>query len=317
MRDSLKLVLSIAAIILVLVSGGIILYNLGTKADPLAEESSVMNSYDVTWTIKENRLSNVSDFVSKNTEYKKTISFKTPNLKDITVRLQWIDDNAPFFGFFGRDTLTLTVITPAGDAFRQSAQCTRRTKQGFIEITIPVKTNLPASQVISSPTLLSAGEQLRETSFDYTWVNEEFTIQVFDQIGEIRPLKRMHDHGNDFELEITSEYYHATFIVNSGVKETNIPDDTYTTTSMIPPSVCPFCDGVFQHEPWCPYYEDPFEDDFFEDHSYDFSSPDPWNNHYHSYAPIPVDNPWQIFFAYLLFLLMVFFGKIWVFGGIF
>jgi uncharacterized membrane protein len=71
--------------------------------------------------------------------------------------------------------------------------------------------------------------------------------------------------------------------------------------------MCPFCDGEFHHEPWCPYYEDPFEDDFFED--------DAWDDD-HDYEPIPLDKPWQFILAYFMFLFMVFFSKMWVFGGI-
>jgi hypothetical protein len=308
MRNSSKLFLSLVVTVIIVVSGVIIFYKPSTKADTIDGKTPKKNTYDVGWVVKKSSLLNISDFVSRNTVYKKTISFETPNLKDITFRLRWTDDTAPFFGLCGLDTLTLTVTTPDATTITKSARCTRITKQGLIEITIPVKNNIPPSLRVESTSLIEAGQQLLDTSFDFTWVNEEFTLQVSDHIGEFRLLKRLRDTGNDFTLEITSQYYHATIINNENLKETsNTREGIFKETSYIPPSMCPFCDGEFHHEPWCPYYEDPFEDDFFED--------DPWDDD-HDYEPIPLDKPWQFILAYFMFLLMVFFSKMWVFGGI-
>jgi hypothetical protein len=120
-------------------------------------------------------------------------------------------------------------------------------------------------------------------------------------------------------LEITSQYYQASIRDDESLGEiSDTPGDTIKESGMVPPSACPFCDGVSMHDPWCPYYEDPFddddpfEDDPWDDHSYN----DPWDDD-HDYEPIPVDEPWQILFTFAVFLLWMFFGNILIFGGLF
>jgi hypothetical protein len=312
MRRPGKVLVSGALVILIIAAGCFVFYKPSSKADTLDPESS-LHSFVVHWDIKQTSLLNVADFVDKKAGYTKTISFQTPNLKDIILRLRWTDDTT-LFGFFGRDTLTLTVITPNGIRIAQSARCTRNTRQGLIELTIPVKQSNPDSQVIQATDILSAGVLL-ETSFDYTWVDTEFTVQISDVIGELRPLKRLQDLGNDFTLEITSRYYHATFIDETNTAGTgNESEDTIRETGFIPPSACPFCDGGMTHKPWCPYYEDPFEDDFFND---DDSYRDPWEDDHPAYQPIPWDKPGRVILLYLMFLMMMYLSQIWVFGGIF
>jgi hypothetical protein len=133
-------------------------YKPSIKADKINEETSSTNTYDVEWTVKKNSLLSISDFVSKKTVCKKTVSFETPNLKDITFRLRWTDETTALFGLYGRDTLTLTIITPDGTIITESARCARITKQGLIEITIPLKNNKPSSLRIKSTCLIGAGQ---------------------------------------------------------------------------------------------------------------------------------------------------------------
>jgi hypothetical protein len=318
MRGSSKIFLSLAATFLIFISGIIVFYKPSTRADILNEENLPMHAYDVEWMVKKSLLPSISDFVSKNTGYKKTVSFETPNLKDIIFQLRWIDDTSSFFGFFGRDTLTLSVTTPDGTSFTKSARSERITKQGHIEISVLVNTSMPRPVKVLSTSILGAGQQLRGSSFDYTWADKEFIVEVSDRIGEFRFLKRWRDAGNDFDLNITSEYYRASIAEDESFSVTNgISEGTVKETSLIPPSMCPFCEGEFHHEIWCPYYEDSFEDNLFDDDPFE---DDQWdnnwdNNHGNTYG-VHVDTPGQLIFMYVLFLLMVFFSKMWVFGGI-
>lgn len=315
MRRPGKLLVSVALVLLIIAVGYFVFYKPSSKAEFSDYESS-LHSFVVDWDIKKISLLNVTDFVDKNTGYTKTISFQIPNLKDIVLRLRWTDVTT-FFGFFGRDTLTLTVITPDGTRIVQSARCARSTRQGLIELTIPVMQSTPDSQVVHATDLLQAGVVLK-TSFDYTWADTEFTVQVSDVIGELRPLKKLQDLGNDFTLEITSWYYHATFFDETNAGTSNDSEDDIRETGFIPPSACPFCDGGMTHKPWCPYYEDPFEDDFFSDDDFfdDDSYRDPWEDDHSPYQPIPSDQPGRVILLYLLFLMMMYLSQIWVFGGI-
>jgi hypothetical protein len=316
MRRSGKLFISVGSVILIIAGGCFVLYKSSSRADSVADTTS-LHSYAVTWDVRQSSFLSISDFVDKKTVYSKSVSFKTPNIKDVIIRLWWIDDTVSFFGFFGRDALTLSVITPDGARVSQSARCARDTRQGFIELSIPVMRHIPASQTFQSADRLHAGEVLK-TSFDYTWVDDEFTVQVSDAIGEFRPLRRLRDPGNDFTLEITNRYYQASLVGEEDLEPTsNLTTGNVLQTGLIPPSVCPFCDGGITHEPWCPYYEDPFEDDFFDDDDLfnDHSYRDPWEDDTTRYQPIPWDKPGRVILLYVMFLVMMYLSQVWVFGG--
>jgi hypothetical protein len=304
MRDVIKILVSLSATGLILFSGILIVYRPPSKAGT-QEISPKVTSYNVDWTVKKSAILQLTDYVSKNTRYEKIISIDSPNLKEITVNLSWIDDKTLFLNRLGLDTLELEVIKPDGSIQRKSEKSSRITKQGHIELTIPIQTIKPTSSIIKSENLRDAGKQLKEKFFNYTWVNEALTIIVTVQVGELRPLKRLSDSGNDFNLKVTSQYYHATLTANSGSSENSSTNsDSYKEISLIPPGGCPICDGTIYHEPWCPYYEDPFHDDPWDD--------DPWND----IEPVHVDKPWQIILGYIMFFLMVYFSKLVIFGGI-
>jgi len=305
MRDAMKILVSLSAICLILFSGVLIVYRPSTKAD-MQQSVSQIKQYTVDWTVKESSILHLTDFVSKNSKYKKTVSIESPTLKEITVNLSWIDDKALCFNRLGLDSFQLEVITPDGMTQKKSEKSSRITKQGHIELTIPIRRTKPTSTMIESNCLKEAGKQLKEKFLDYTWFDKEITIIVTVQVGELRPLKRLSDTGNDFNLKVTSQYYHAIRTVNSGSSEGNSSNgDSYKGTNLIPPpGGCPICDGTISHEPWCPFYENPFHDDPWDD--------DSWND----IEPVHVDKPWQIILGYIVFFIMVYFSKLIIFGGI-
>jgi hypothetical protein len=306
---------SIAIVIL----GSVIFFYKAPMAETVELDANDINSYIVDWNVRE-ETSKITDFVSKTSNYESTVSFETPNLKEITFNLSWIDDKAPFLCRFGLDTLTLEIITPDGNKLMDSAKSARKTKQGNIKITFPVNNIKPTAFILESENILEVGKQLDKKYFDYTWVDEEFIITVFVQVGEIRPLKRLVDNGNDFDLEIIYSYYHASITETRDSTDTEINgyNSFKETGYIIPPSMCPFCDGSAFHYPWCPYYEDPFDDDDWRDD--DWRDDDDWwdddwrdddkNNDHENYDQGNTSViPWSVVRAFIFFYILLFTGS--------
>ena len=306
-----KKILSLIIVFTLITVGFGIFYNESPKK-AVDSGNSDTNSYVVDWKVKESSLISCSEYISKNSDYEKTISFETPNLKEITFSLSWTDDKAPFLGRFGLDTLILEVTTPDGRKLTESVKSAKKTKQGNIEITLPINNIKPTALTLESEDILEAGKQLNTDYFDYIWVDEEFTVKVSVQPGEIRPLKRFADRGNDFDLEIIYSYYHASLTEGEKTTDTDsIGDNSFKETEYVPPpSMCPFCDGNAWHEPWCPYREDPWDDDWWEDDD------DPWEDDWweddddYRYT---IESPWEAVVLFIFFLFTVFFQSMLIF----
>jgi len=205
------ILISIVSAFLLLGTGiGYILYNPQKNTlssdDPLGET----RAYDVTWKTTFVATSHMKGFAGTDSDYVNTVSFGQPNLKEIRFTLNWTDDKATVLNRCGLDTLTLQIISPDGSTVQDSAKSAPRTKYGCVDIVVPLKTEGFKPLTLHSRDLFEATSQLRDTYDDNSWVNKAFTVRISVQAGEIRPLKRLRDRGNDFDLAITPVYYVAS-----------------------------------------------------------------------------------------------------------
>jgi len=217
-----KLIIIIAVVIIIISGIGIATYN------PLEEEANEKivkgNTYSVDWDERTNSIF-YSEFVEKNTPYEGTVSINRGNLKEIIFNLSWVDNKATILNRFGLDTLTLEITTPDGTLYEESAKSARISKEGNIEIAIPVN-GMPSTDSIMANDSFEAEEKLNEEPYyNDKWVNEIFDIKISVKIGEIRILKRLKDSGNDFELEVSYDYYSAT-LTEEETKETGSGNDS-------------------------------------------------------------------------------------------
>lgn len=206
-----KLIVIIAVAVIIIAAIGIAAYTSpDTKINGLLGTGE--NMYTVTWEEKTNSLSPISDFAGKNAPYENTISINHGNLKEITFNLSWVDNKATLLGRFGLDKLTLEVTTPDGTIYKESGKSASKTKEGNVAISV-LNYDMPSTDSIEAEDYDEAEEKLNEDPyFNDKWVNEDFTIKVSVQIGEIRILKKLADKGNNFDLEITYEYYYGSLM---------------------------------------------------------------------------------------------------------
>jgi hypothetical protein len=202
-----KIVIIVAVIILVFAGVGVAMYQ---SPQTTSNISSIIieKSYDVSWTLRNGSVSTISEFAGKKSPYQGTISIPEGNVKSITFNLSWTDDHMTFMKRMGLDSLTLEVTMPNGtDYFTETNTSAKITGEGTISHTI-VNGIIPPKTPIKADNEQDAQTKLKDKSYnDDSWTEKEITINVSVQIGEIRILKKMRDKGNDFELQITYQYY--------------------------------------------------------------------------------------------------------------
>jgi len=278
MKRGYKFIILIAIIVIIVLMFGTLFFESPKKADTVLTGNNTTEFYFVKWELKEGSLSSISDSTDKKTSFEDAVLMNQGNLKKVIFNLKWVDDKA-IFGVFGLDTLTLTVTTPDGYKYQETMKSAKNTKEGNIILEISVE-ETPSIEPIKSESLFESQEQLKNKPYYLDkWVDEEFTIDVCVTVGEIFGKIRPRDKGNDFDLEITYEYYYAS-LVEENIKNTESSDDSSIKTTYIPPaSVCPFCDGHVHHELGCPYYYRERREEREQRHHDPFDDPwDPWDD---------------------------------------
>jgi len=210
MRKRHTLVSLVSTFLLLGTGIGYLLYSPQKNMQTPDDSQGETHLYDITWRTTAGTTSHLSEFVSTGSEYVKAVSFESPNLKEIRCTLNWTDDKATVLNRCGLDTLTLQITSPDGTTVRAFATSAPKTKHGSVEITIPLKTEGFKPLTLRSRDHSDAASQLSATYDDDTWVNKTFTFRVSVRVGEIRPLKRIADRGNDFDLAITPVFYAAS-----------------------------------------------------------------------------------------------------------
>lgn len=220
-NDKIIIIAAIAVIIVAAI--GIAIYN-PTEEKTGSNTNKNMMQYSVNWDIESSSIPMISDYAGKNSPYEGTIRIDHGNLKRIMFNISWTDDKATIFNRFGLDTITLEVTTPDGDTYEGSMKSASKTKMGNFEFDIQVD-GIPSTEPIMGEDINDAQDQLNyDPYYKDKWENKDFTIKVYDQIGEKRILKKLGDKGNSFDLDIMYEYYQPT-LVEEQTKETGNPDD--------------------------------------------------------------------------------------------
>lgn len=215
-----KIIIIVAVIVLILAGIGIAAYTPEDVGDRLPERDVL--TYIVDWDIRTGSLQSMSEFAGKKSPYEGTVQIDQRNLKTVTFNLSWMDDKTTLLGRAGLDTLTLEITTPDGETRDESRKSASKSKNGNIMMEFQVSNGIPSNEPIEAEDIYEAEDELQnnESYYHETWSNEAFTINVYVKVGEMRPLKKLLEKGNSFNLEITYEYYYPMLIEEEGENKT-------------------------------------------------------------------------------------------------
>ncbi len=207
MKTSNKIYCILIGLLLITVTVGYTLFPSLRTADATEPQPQEQHTYRVTWATMNDTSQDLVGYATKNADYTNSITCTVPNLKEIRFRLNWTDDKATFMNRAGLDTLSLDITSPDGTHHQQTAKSAPRTKQGAIDLIVPLTSNSPASFTVHSRTIPETEQQLQAHQSLDTSTNLTFLVRISVQIGEIRPLKRLADKGNSFVLHVTPSFY--------------------------------------------------------------------------------------------------------------
>jgi len=238
-----KIIIIAAVVVLAVAAVGVAMY----QSPPPPDTSNTTpgggnNDYTVEWDITSDTPQIFSEFAGKKAPYENTIKISKGNLHSIDFNMSWVDDHTTLLGRRGLDTMILTITAPGGEPQEFENKSAKMTKEGTIQYTLKIG-NMPSSEPITAPNIQSAEEQLAQSPYyNDQWVNEELKIQVSCKIGEsiFRPLMRLLDKGNDFDLKITFSYWKGNIRppASEENKQTNSDsssDDGFSETDYQPP----------------------------------------------------------------------------------
>lgn len=226
LRKNDQLIIIIGVTLFAIAIIAIVLYQPPLRDDTNYDNfsNSGIETFDIEWEEKEGRLTTISEFASKREPFETTKSINMAHLKSITFNLSWVDDKA-FLGRLGRDTVTLEIIDPDDNVHDASAQSEVSTKEGQITITLDGITDT-VTTTIEAESDIEAQEMLMEDPYyDDTWKDEEFTIRVYVNVGEILGNIRPRDKGNSFDLEIAYTYYDPQVVIIDSTQSTGGQQD--------------------------------------------------------------------------------------------
>jgi hypothetical protein len=234
-----KIIIIAAVVILVIAGVAIAMYQSPEAPTEFSSLITTENSYNVTWTLYNGSLATLTDFAGKKAPFEESISIPEANVNSITFNLSWTDDRMTVLKQMGLDSLTLEVIMPDGIySFTETGKSAAKT--GFGTIThMVVKNIIPPSGSIKAKTEQEAQAKLATSPYyDDSWTGKDIKINVSCQVGELRILKKLRDKGNDFQLEITYQYYEGSLIKdtmkNTG-GDSEMPPDELWQDEVIPP----------------------------------------------------------------------------------
>lgn len=181
--------------------------NLNQDDEKLIPEKTKMTYY-VYWMIKQKKLDNDNPFFAKkNVQYVFNISIPHDNLKSISFKLTWKDDlTFSLFGF-GKDKLTFSIKSP-DDIELYKKQSIGEDSLEYIINDINQKPSI--NQLIAEN--ISDAENKVTRYYNSKWKNMNFKISVYVKIGEIGLIRRFLDKGNNFNLEVSYQYYYSDIL---------------------------------------------------------------------------------------------------------
>lgn len=208
-----KIIIVVAIIIVVIAGIGVAMYRPSeTTSVPPSSSGTTSQSFNVSWMLRNVSLKTISEFASKKTPFTSGVEISQGNIKSITFNMSWVDDHTTFFKRFGLDTLTLEITTPDGDVLTVSNASAPKTKEG--RVTVIFQSNIiPPVGPIKADDYQAAQAKLNAKPYlDDTWTGRNFSIKVNVKIGEKRPIPKLLDKGNTFDLQISYQYYQGTIL---------------------------------------------------------------------------------------------------------
>ncbi len=201
-----KIIIIVAVVVLVVAGVGVAMYQ-SPKTSDILLSSPNEKSFEVTWALRNGSLDPISDFASKKSVYEEVVSISEGNIKSITFNLTWADDHMTLLKRMGLDTFTLEVTTPDGTTVTESSTSAPITGEGCINRSVTVGI-IPPNTPIKADDEKAALAKLKGKPYcDDSWTDKDIKISISVQIGELRIFKKLRDKGNDFELQITYQYY--------------------------------------------------------------------------------------------------------------
>jgi hypothetical protein len=215
-----KLIIIIAVIIIIISGIGIAAYN-----PPSVDEKEMLpideKIYTVDWEKKTNSYI-ISDSVGKNAPYNETYTVDTPMgsvITNVDFQIIWEDDQT--IGLIikrGLDTLTVE-IDPTYDA----PLTYEGTGSGNETLSFNVN-SAPNFDTIQAEDMVDAEQIIYNESVGKDTASFDITVSVKTGEPLRRPLRYLMDNGNDFEIEITYDYYIASMMEDE-TKETSGNND--------------------------------------------------------------------------------------------
>ena len=202
-------IIVIAAIAVILIAGA------GIAAYSPEDQDNIQlpmngNQYTITWKTTSGITETLSGFASKDAVKKDIFTIDDNNIKSITLNMSWVDDKTTLLGRFGLDTLQLKVTDPDGVEYQKQMTSAKKTGQGKVSITISVNDRHPTVEVIEANSSIEAEETVRSEYPSEKFTNKEFQIAVSCLIGEKRIIKKFFEKGNNYNIEISHDYYYPT-----------------------------------------------------------------------------------------------------------
>lgn len=234
-----KIVIIVAVLILVIAGVAIAMYQSPSTTSDLNSLIPMEKNYEVIWTEQNGSLSTIAGFAGKKSPYQGTVMIPETNVKSITFDLSWTDDHMTFMKRRGLDSLTLEVTMPDGIYyFTETSTSAPITGEGNISHTI-FNSIIPPETPIEAENENDAQAKLKEAPYiDDSWTEQDITINVSVDIGEIRILKQLREKGNDFELKITYQYYDGALKEDTNINtggDYNAPPEDPWNEQTIPP----------------------------------------------------------------------------------
>ena len=224
-----KIIIIIAVIIIIISGIGIASYN------PIEEDIESLNHsggniYTVDWEKKTNSYI-ISDFAGKNDPFNETYSVDTPTgsvITNVDFQIIWDDDKT--IGLIikrGLDTLTMEIDPMDGSTLTYEG-----TGSGNETLSFSIN-NVPYSESIEAEDMAEAEQIIYNESMGKDTASFDVTVSVKTGEPLRRPLKYLLDNGNDFEIEITYDYYIASLIEEDTNEDDN--SDEFMEEEYTPP----------------------------------------------------------------------------------
>jgi hypothetical protein len=234
-----KIIIIVAVVILVIAGVGVAMYQSPKAPTDYSSLITSEKSFNVTWALRNGTLSSISDFAGKKTPFEGIVTIPEGNVNRVTFNLSWTDDHMTFLKRMGLDRLTLEVSMPDGmSSFSETNTSAPRTGYGTISFTIFKDINPPEGPIKAENAQDAQTKLQTAPFFDDSWTDKDINFNVSVQIGELRFLKKLRDKGNDFELQISYQYYDGTLnedtTKNTGGGSDMPPEDVWSSNEEPP-----------------------------------------------------------------------------------